>query len=284
MIKIARFLYIHWLCIPLFVFAFIFGFINTLLISYCIVFVHELSHLLCAVLFNVRSSSIIIMPFGMTLRLSDSVIKSPKKEILIALAGPFSNIAMAALAALFSKHFGFRESISFFIFINIVLALTNLLPANPLDGGRILRAFLVTQIGFIGAASITKKVTLFTSVFLFLCGILVLIFTKINASLLIISLFIALSMISDKKNNEHIIMKNLLINGEKIKPKAIFKAKLLSADKNAICGDILRKLDYSSYHLVGVIDENKHIKKILTETEIVNSVLDKKSSLTLDEI
>ena len=106
MIKIKRFFYFHLLCIPLFLISYFTQNIHGLLLSYSIVTVHEFFHLFAALILSVRVKSIIMMPFGMTLRLSSSVIKSPAKEAVIAASGPFANLLMIALATVYYLYKG----------------------------------------------------------------------------------------------------------------------------------------------------------------------------------
>ena len=72
----------------------------TFFMSFGVVLIHELSHLIAALILNVRVKSIVILPFGMTLRLDSSVVRYPKKETLIAAAGPLSNVVMLLLGNL----------------------------------------------------------------------------------------------------------------------------------------------------------------------------------------
>ena len=114
MIPITRYFYIHILIIPLIVLSFLTGSQMTFFISFGVVLIHELCHLLTAICLGVKVYSIIVMPFGMTVRLDSSVIKTPKKEVLIALAGPLSNGIMLLVAVLFRDFY--TNSFNFMLF------------------------------------------------------------------------------------------------------------------------------------------------------------------------
>lgn len=77
--------------------------------------------------------------WGKPVQIDPYNLKNPKRdELLIALAGPTSNILLAIVFTLLTKFFPFLTSIlSTFIFYNIVLAVFNLLPIPPLDGSKI---------------------------------------------------------------------------------------------------------------------------------------------------
>ncbi len=285
MIKITKFLYINWLVIPLIAVSFFTGTIHSLIISYCIVAIHELCHLISAVFLKVRVKSVIVMPFGMTLRLSDSVIKSPAKEAIISACGPLSNIFMAFLCVLYCFLKGeISPPSAFFITVNAVICALNLLPAMPLDGGRILRAVLIEKIGFIGAVSVMKKLTRIFCFIIFAVGIFVLIISRMNLSLIMVGAFLLIFVISDRKNNEYIIMKEILYLKDKLKSNEFMKTKFLASGEEVSAVKLLNKFDYSSFHIIGVVDKNKRLKKFITECEVVDAVSTNKASKTVGEI
>jgi Zn-dependent protease/CBS domain-containing protein len=113
---------------------------------------HELGHALCAARYGIKTASITLYPIGGIARISER--PKPRQEFWIALAGPAVNVVIAALAALvmMAQHIRppsigwtihWTSSISATLYqANIVLALFNLIPAFPMDGGRVLRSLL----------------------------------------------------------------------------------------------------------------------------------------------
>lgn len=126
------------------------------------VILHEYGHALMAKYFNVGTRDIIISPIGGVARL-EKLPKEPKEELLIAIAGPLVNVVIASLCfaglASVSGISGLgidpetarvdtaSEFFKMVFYINIVLFLFNLIPAFPMDGGRILRALLSLKLG-----------------------------------------------------------------------------------------------------------------------------------------
>lgn len=139
----------------------VFFLLTFLTLFFCVV-LHEYGHALTAKKFNVHTRDIIISPIGGVARLERLPVK-PKEELLVAIAGPMVNVVIALLCfiGLFSfagmDHFilneqsGQIDSLPKFVvtvfFINVVLFFFNLIPAFPMDGGRILRALLSMKLG-----------------------------------------------------------------------------------------------------------------------------------------
>ena len=123
---------------------------------FAIVVLHELGHALMARRFGVLTRDIILLPIGGVARL-ERMPRNPRQELLVALAGPAVNVALAIVLYVIIRLSGpvpstelydfdlvtsVRAFVYQFVFVNIVLALFNMIPAFPMDGGRVLRALL----------------------------------------------------------------------------------------------------------------------------------------------
>jgi len=131
----------------------------SLLLVFSLVLLHELGHSLVAQRFGVAIRSITLMPLG-GMALMDRLPRRPRQEILIAIAGPAVNLALAAPALLglglaegplLSERLLGAGLLARFLHANLALALFNLLPAFPLDGGRVLRALLALRLPYLRA-------------------------------------------------------------------------------------------------------------------------------------
>jgi Zn-dependent protease len=129
------------------------------------VLLHELGHALMARRFGIGTVDITLYPIGGVARLQ-RLPRAPGAELLIALAGPAVNFAIAAILfcgiLLAGTTVGLTLTLGSFIvellFINLGLGLFNLVPAFPMDGGRVLRAALSTGLGRAQATRIASKV------------------------------------------------------------------------------------------------------------------------------
>ncbi|MCW7074477.1 MAG: site-2 protease family protein [Candidatus Methanospirare jalkutatii] len=139
---------------------------------------HELSHSLLAMRYGTKIQGITLFLFGGVAMMED-MPREPSKEWRVAIAGPAMSIAIGASfigisfllaspvfnAQVLKPLSALAESIGL---LNIFLAVFNLMPAFPMDGGRMLRAFLAERMSFLDA---TKKAVLVGKVFAVLMGI-----------------------------------------------------------------------------------------------------------------
>ncbi len=131
------------------------------------VLVHELGHALAAQSVNIKTRDIILLPIGGVARF-DTVTLPARKELWIASAGPLANLVLALLiygsALLIGTEIDVHNwpattASSQLIQINLILGLSNLLPALPLDGGRIMRAVLAIRKGDMAGTILAARVS-----------------------------------------------------------------------------------------------------------------------------
>ena len=178
----------------------IFGIVAITLL-FVLVTLHELGHSYAALAFGVPVKQIILTPIGGVAQLM-RMPEKPAQELIIAIAGPTVNIIIAILMAALAMGFGvdiltllggffelsgttFMTLFSYIFVSNIFLAIFNLLPAFPMDGGRILRALLAMRMDYARATSIAAGIGRVLAVGLSIYGLL-----NGNFFLIMIAIFI----------------------------------------------------------------------------------------------
>ena len=104
-------------------------------------FIHESGHMLAGLILKLKPKAINIMPFGVSITFEDYGYKKLMeiKKILIALAGPLTNIFLVLLTSFLHINTHIKEMI---IYSNTLIAFFNIIPLYPLDGGRILKGII----------------------------------------------------------------------------------------------------------------------------------------------
>jgi Zn-dependent protease/CBS domain-containing protein len=170
------------------------------------VLLHELAHAFYALSHGGRVSSITLMMIGGVTRLEEAP-RRPRHEAMMALVGPLTSIALGLLCfALFvllrgSTLFHLQLGLAMLAWLNVVLGLFNLLPAFPMDGGRILRALLIPRLGLLQA---TRTAALVGKGFAVLFGLVGL---TTNPLLLLIAFFVFLG--ADAESRQVVLRQTL---------------------------------------------------------------------------
>jgi Zn-dependent protease/CBS domain-containing protein len=165
------------------------------------VLLHEFGHIFTARAFAVPTPYVTLLPIGGVAQL-ERIPEEPWEEFLIAIAGPLVNVVITlvlvfiggavlhgyAATAIDNTHISMIDRLAA---VNLFLALFNLIPAFPMDGGRVLRALLATRLGYVRATEVAASIGQFVAFALGFVGLMY------NPLLIFIAIFVYLAAASE---------------------------------------------------------------------------------------
>ena len=124
--------------------------------------IHECGHILFSFIFSIQIEKIELNLFGALIKIPP-LSCSYNREAMLAAAGPMANVVTSAIAAAYLGQVSeiYREGIIYFIISSLLFAFINLLPAENLDGGRMLSCFLLARL----SPNTVHKIIEWTSLF-----------------------------------------------------------------------------------------------------------------------
>ncbi len=203
-------IYVHWTFLLLFIYLGLSqaylksGFESTVLLFllvlavFATVVLHELGHALTARRYGCTTRDIVLLPIGGMARM-DRLPDVPKEEVYVSLAGPLVNVILAVLIYVFffidsgvpafsvMSELTIRNWMAHFYYANVVLALFNLIPAYPMDGGRILHGLLSLRLDRLKATRVAVRIGQLIAMIMILSGL------YSNAILAFVGVFVLLA-------------------------------------------------------------------------------------------
>ena len=240
------------------------------------VLLHEFGHAYAALAFGIRTPDITLLPIGGLARL-DRIPEKPSQELIIALAGPLVNVLIAGglLLALgkgaavpvsrwFTGNINLLETL---FSVNITLALFNLLPAFPMDGGRVLRALLATKLPYAKATAIAARIGQFFAFVLGVVGLFGLPGLMDGSPVLI---FVAFFIYMAASQESTAVQMRDLTRTVRLEEAMITEFKSLPMD--ATLGDAVRLLLHTSQHEFPIVEDDGRVRGILTREDLITAL------------
>lgn len=243
---------------------------------------HETGHLLTARGLGYRVRSLELWPFGAALSVDLST--GSRGALPVALAGPLCSMAAAAMSLLLLRLLPQTEGVMEpFFCMNLSLAAVNLLPAEPLDGGRALASLLSRPLGARRARRLTAWTGLVLGGALFSLGVYGAILGVGSETALLFAAFLLLSGVRTIRGEDR-ALEGLLDRQASLRagrPVEVREAALM-ADRTA--GEALRALRRGRYTLIRVVDRNDRLLGTLDEGALLRGLMDRGEKITLGEL
>ncbi len=254
------------------------GLITRAIIIFGLVLLHEIAHILAARGYGVRVRSIELYPYGGTAVLEDTFEGKRKEETVIAFAGPAFNLVLLFLIqALRREGIMSGEWALELVKINFWLACFNLLPVLPLDGGRIARAIFSRTFGFIRTTRFLAAAGKWLGGIFVIFGFLLQAlgyFRYEPALFIILGVFFWLGSSKELANARIVFLKQLCRKKEQLLKEGLMYSDCLTVNKDTPLHKIVDQFTTDRYSLVSVLSGKDRIEKVLSETQVVQGMVD----------
>ena len=235
--------------------------------------VHEVSHAVVAVGFGFAVSEVRITPIGAAVRVDDTIQLRAEAEAAVAMAGPMTSLVLAG-AGYILLAYGKPDiaSTEFFIGANIVLALLNLLPAFPLDGGRVARALLVERMGMSGATRAVVNFSRWIGGLVVLAGAVGAATGVLSPLLMAMGVLIWVEAGREARSAPYAAVRSVMRKRAGLARQGFTPAALIAASPNARADAVLGRLSGQQFAIISVVtSDGKEIGR-LSEIELMDGV------------
>jgi Zn-dependent protease len=239
----------------------------------CVV-LHELGHSLVAQRLGIEIKDITLLPIGGVARLT-SLPERPIDEVKIAVAGPLVNVVLAPVffaigivlgasplepANIIQGGNSVGQIFAYLGLINVALVLFNLIPAFPMDGGRVLRGLLASRLGAVRATDISSAVGQFFAIGFFLIGLL-----SGNFLLALVAVFIFFGASGEAQ----MVRQRELMRGLLVSDVMGTRPRLETVTPYHTFGQVLDSIIHGYQEDFPVVDEDGRLVGMITRNEIM---------------
>jgi stage IV sporulation protein FB len=239
-----------------------------------IVLVHEMGHVIAAKGLGWRVKEVLLLPFGGEVVVEELGSVPIWQEIVVMLSGPLQNVWMILIATLLQWMGLISEQWSmYFIQANMFIAIFNLLPITPLDGGKLLHAILSFWLPYHRVITVSCLLSLFLSLLITAFSLLHVLRGGILMNLLIIGLFLLYSNWYAYKGMSYHFMRFLLHRENaliRLMGRGALAQPIVVNGRHRVT-DIVRLFMREKYHVVYVVGERGGISMVLAEQPLLHS-------------
>lgn len=251
------------------------GYYVELLTLFGIVIIHELGHVAAAQHYGWKVTEIQLLPFGGVAIIDEQGSVTASEEIVVALAGPLQNALMISFALLMKSTALWDDGwVDYFVQANMGIALFNLLPILPLDGGRVLQAILSYRISYYYTLKLTIWMSLFMSGVLLSGSLYHYPVAGLNLNILVIAIFLLATNWYSYRNLNYKFIRFLI--GRSSRADHILAHGGL-AQPIVVLGElsvahITKMFRREKYHLIYVLNKNGTIQAVVPEHRLIHDI------------
>lgn len=265
LIKVSKYFF------PYIIVLILIGYREKILISFLIVFMHELVHYKTAKILGFNGFDIQIMPVGTALELIDIDEASPKEDLIISLSAPFMNLICAVFFYVLYHKYKFNILNELYQ-CNFTIGFINMLPAFPLDGGRALRNIINIKFIYKKANNISIYTSIIMGILLMAYYLFLFLSGTLNISIGVISIFIIASALKERERICYVIMKDIIKKKIKFLKRGYIENRGISVHCKKDLLFILSLVEKNKYNMFLVLNDDMKLVKTIYEEEIIEAL------------
>jgi stage IV sporulation protein FB len=256
-----------------------------LITLFFIVLWHELGHVIAALRFGWTVREVKLLPFGGVVEVEEAGALPVREEVWVAIAGPIQNVLLAAVGYGLGQ-VGWIDAgwSANFVHANLLIGLFNLLPVLPLDGGRMLQAWISLLIPFHRTLMWSAKISLIFSGLIVVASVYPLWNGGLlQLNLLAVGLFLCASNWTYFRNVPFLFLRFLVHrseSSEKRMDRGLLSRPIVISD-NSTLSPIIKLFMKEQYHLIYMMERGK-ISKVVPEKIIIDGFLGRLTSGNAD--
>ncbi len=260
---------LHPLLIVVVAGACVLGRLDELMQAFIALSLHEACHAITARAFGCRIQSIDLMPFGGVARIERRGM-TLQAEWSIAVAGPVSSFIIAGLVALFCNASAYTAArLEPFLRFNLTLGIINLLPALPLDGGRVTKCLLQERAGLSLAVRITAWTGVAVGILMLLGFAAAVLYRVYNLTLPVMGAFLLLAAVRELRALPEQRLYALGKRGEELMRGESVRVQMFAAHASMCANEALSLLRENRFNVLRVVDDEMRTLGELDETALL---------------
>lgn len=278
MINIGGTVYrLHPLFVLLMISSVLTGYFVEMITLFGVVTIHELGHVAAAKSLGWRVREVQLLPFGGVASVDEQSNVPAREDLLVAICGPLQNVWMAAFAyGMMAGGWGNEAYWQYFLKANMMIGIFNLLPALPLDGGKIMQALLSYMISFHRALVVSTYLSMLLSIMVIIAAVIRYPSGGIQLNLLVIGIFL---FYTNWYGYKHLSFQFLrfLVSREGRSERMMEGGKLpspLLVPSDARPMEVFRQFMREKHHLLYMTGNTGAVMRVLPEAVLVRAFLE----------
>lgn len=257
-----------------------------LILAVLVLATHELAHMAVARGYGLQIEAIEVTPFGGIMRISVPLQLDPMVELCVAIAGPLNNLFLLGIGWVITQlRLASGELLAFYLNLNAYMACVNMLPALPLDGGRVCRAYLASRYGHRKATMLMLKVSRSVAAGALLLSVCAGVrYRSVQLAPLVLAV-VLMSYAREERFAVGVLLVEALLSKRKVlASRGVLPVEQILVLETVTVSTLASRMQPGCYYMVIVCDQDMRPKGTISEREIVRAILSGRANASIGEL